>query len=78
MSTEIFSHAIRATAAGWIIVAGVVVAIAGLALFGWVGDMAQASSVVSLRLAAAVTFLPFLWTLLLLARLPESSEMELT
>lgn len=78
MSTEIFSHAIRATAAGWIIVAGVVGAIAGLALFGWVGDMAQASSVVSLRLAAAVTFLPFLWTLSLLPRLPESSEMELT
>jgi hypothetical protein len=33
---------------------------------------------VSLRLAALVTFLPFLPTLLLLRRLPESSQMELT
>ncbi len=78
MSTEIFSHKFRATAAGWIIVAGVVGAVAGLALFGWVGDTVHASGVVSLRLAALVTFLPFLPTLLLLRRLPESSQMELT
>lgn len=77
MSTEIFSHTIRATAAGWVVVAGVLGATAGLFLFGWVGDAVRASSVTSLRVPALVTFLPMLPTLLLLIRLPESSEMEL-
>lgn len=77
MSTEIFSHSIRATAAGWVVVAGVLGATAGLFLFGWVGDAVRASSATSLRVPALVTFLPLLPTLMLLTRLPESSTMEL-
>lgn len=78
ISTEIFAHSIRATAAGWVVVAGVLGATAGLFLFGWVGDAVQVSRVTSLRWPAIVTFLPLLPTLLLLVRLPESSTMELT
>jgi MFS family permease len=78
ISTEIFAHRFRATSAGWITVAGVVGAVAGLALFGWVGDVVQASSSTGLRLPALVTFLPILPTLLLLVRLPESRRIELT
>ena len=77
MSTEIFSHSFRATAAGWVVVAGVLGATAGLFLFGWVGDVVHGASVTSLRAPALVTFLPLLPTLALLARLPESSAMEL-
>jgi MFS family permease len=78
ISTEIFTHTVRATAAGWIVVFGVVGAVAGLVLFGWVGDIVHTSSQSALRLPAMVTFLPFLPTLLLLKRLPESSRMALT
>jgi len=77
ISTEIFSHSHRATAAGWVVVAGVLGATTGLALFGWVGDMVHATSVTSLRVPALVTFLPLIPTVLLLRRLPESSRMEL-
>ncbi len=77
LSTEIFPHAVRATAAGWIAVAGVLGATAGLALFGWVGDVVHRSGAGSLRLAALVTFLPLLPTLLLLRRIPESRGVEL-
>jgi MFS family permease len=77
ISTEIFPHSIRATAAGWVVVAGVLGATAGLFLFGWVGDAVHVSRVTSLRWPAIVTFLPLLPTLLLLVRLPESSTMEL-
>ena len=78
LSTEIFAHRFRATSAGWITVAGVVGAVAGLALFGWVGGVVHASSSTGLRLPALVTFLPILPTLLLLVRLPESRGVELT
>ncbi len=78
ISTEIFSHSIRATAAGWVVVAGVLGATTGLFLFGWVGDVVHTTSTNALRLPALVTFLPLLPTLLLLTRLPESAEMELT
>lgn len=78
ISTEIFAHNFRATSAGWITVAGVAGAVAGLGLFGWVGDAVHASSHTGLRLPALVTFLPLLPTLLLLRRLPESRGMELT
>ncbi len=78
ISTELFTHNVRATAAGWIVVFGVVGAVSGLVLFGWVGDMVHTSSVTALRLPALVTFLPFLPTLLLLQRLPESSQMALS
>jgi MFS family permease len=78
ISTEIFAHRFRATAAGWITVAGVLGAIGGLGLFGWVGDAARTSSSTGLRVAALTTFLPFLPALFLLVRLPESRAMELT
>lgn len=77
MSTEIFAHRFRATAAGWITVAGVVGAVAGLVLFGVVGDAVRTSGQTGMRVAALVTFLPILPTLWLLVRLPESSGMEL-
>lgn len=77
ISTELFSHTHRATAAGWVVVAGVLGATAGLGLFGWVGDAVHASGTTALRVPALVTFLPLLPTLLLLRRLPESSTMEL-
>ncbi|MHB1087390.1 MAG: MFS transporter [Acidimicrobiales bacterium] len=77
ISTEIFSHSHRATAAGWVVVAGVLGATTGLALFGWVGDVVHATSVTSLRIPALVTFLPLVPTVVLLRRLPESSRMEL-
>ena len=44
ISIEIFAHRFRATSAGWITVAGVLRAVTGLALFGWVGDVVHASS----------------------------------
>jgi MFS family permease len=78
VSTEIFAHRFRATAAGWITVAGVLGAIGGLGLFGWVGDTVHTSGASGLRVAALVTFLPLLPALLLLVRLPESRAMELS
>jgi MFS family permease len=78
LSTELFAHSFRATAAGWIVVAGVLGAMAGLLLFGWIGDSVHVTGAGSLRIPALVTFLPLLPLLLLLRRLPESSKMELT
>ena len=77
LSTEIFPHTFRATAAGWVVVAGVLGATAGLALFGWVGDVVHVSNVTSLRWPAMATFLPLLPTMWLLRRLPESRGTEL-
>jgi MFS family permease len=78
ISTEIFAHRFRATATGWITVAGVLGAIAGLGVFGWVADAVHTSSSSGLRVAALVTFLPLLPVLCLLTRVPESKEMELS
>jgi MFS family permease len=78
ISVEIFTHEVRATAAGWIVVFGVVGAVAGLVIFGWVGDAVHTSSTSALRLPALVTFLPFLPALLLLRLVPESSQMALS
>jgi MFS family permease len=78
LSTELFPHSSRATAAGWIVVAGVVGAIVGLIIFGVVGDSVHVTGAGSLRLAALLTFLPLLPLLGLLYKLPESSGMELT
>jgi len=77
ISTEIFAHRFRATAAAgspWRVCSGD----RGLGLFGWVGDAARTSSSTGLRVAALTTFLPFLPALFLLVRLPESRAMELT
>ncbi len=78
ISTELFPHSTRATAAGWIVVAGVVGAIVGLLVFGLVGDSVHVTGAGSLRPAALITFLPLLPLLALLYKLPESSKMELT
>jgi MFS family permease len=77
LGTEIFPHHVRATAAGWLVVAGVLGATAGLGLFGWVGDAVQTSGADALRWPAIVTFLPLLWTAWLLRALPESAHVEL-
>jgi MFS family permease len=78
LSTELFAHSFRATAAGWIVVAGVLGATAGILLFGLIGDSVHVTGAGSLRIPALVTFLPLLPLLLLLRRLPESSKLELT
>jgi AAHS family benzoate transporter-like MFS transporter len=78
MGTELFSHSFRATAAGWIVVAGVLGAIAGLLIFGVIGDSVHVTGAGSFRLPALLTFLPLLPLLLLMRRLPESSTMELS
>jgi MFS family permease len=77
MGTELFAHSIRATAAGWIVVAGVVGAMTGLLIFGLIGDSVHVTGAGSFRLPALITFLPLLPLLLLMARLPESSTMDL-
>ena len=77
LGTEIFPHHVRATAAGWLVVAGVVGATAGLGLFGWVGDAVHASGSAALRWPAIITFVPMLWTAWLLRALPESAGIEL-
>jgi MFS family permease len=78
MGTELFSHSIRATAAGWIVVAGVVGAVTGLLIFGLIGDSVHVTGAGSFRWPALITFLPLLPLLLLMIRLPESSKMDLT
>ena len=77
LSTELFAHHFRATAAGWVVVAGVLGAMTGLLVFGLIGDSVHVTGAGSLRLPALLTFLPLLPLLGLLARLPESSRMEL-
>lgn len=77
LSTEIFPHRIRATTAGWIVVAGVVGATLGLFVFGWIADVFKTTSMDSLRLPALVTSLPLLPTLLLVRRLPETAGVEI-
>jgi MFS family permease len=78
MGTELFSHSFRATAAGWIVVAGVLGAVTGLLVFGLIGDSIHVTGAGSFRLPALFTFLPLLPLLLLMMRLPESSKMDLT
>jgi MFS family permease len=78
LGTELFSHSYRATAAGWIVVAGVFGAMTGLLIFGLIGDSVHVTGAGSFRLPALLTFLPLLPSLVLLTRLPESSTMDLT
>ena len=74
LGTEIFPHHVRATAAGWLVIAGVVGATLGLAIFGAVGDVMHASGDSALRWPAVITFLPMLWTVALLRALPETGQ----
>jgi MFS family permease len=68
---EVLPTSVRASVAGWFIVAGVLGAVAGLVLFGAVADVGN-----RLSLAAAVTFLPVLPAAGLLFLLPESMGKE--
>jgi MFS family permease len=77
LTTEIFARAERATAAGWVVVAGVLGAVAGLFLFGAVGDAAHHAGAGSLRVAALVTFVPLSPVVALLARLHEGPAHDL-
>ena len=77
LATEVFAHRYRATAAGWIAVAGVAGAVAGFALFGYVSDVVPASVATGLRVPALVTFLPLLPALGVLRGLPEGRDLEL-
>jgi MFS family permease len=78
LTTEIFPHSMRATAGGWVVVAGVLGATIGILFFGYVGDVVGSSVTVNaLRVPAIVTFLPTLPLLLLLRTLPESRGVEI-
>jgi hypothetical protein len=59
------------------VVAGVLGAMTGLLIFGWIGDSVHVTGAGSFRLPALLTFLPLLPLLHLMMRLPESSKMEL-
>jgi MFS family permease len=73
IATEPFPAAVRASAGGWIVVAAVLGAIVGLAIFGPVADATG-----SLGWAAVAAFLPGLPALLWLRRLPETKGVVLT
>ena len=77
LGTEIFPHHVRATAAGWLVVAGVLGATLGLGIFGWVGDALNATGSAALRWPAILTFVPMLWTVRLLRAVPESADVEI-
>jgi MFS family permease len=68
---EVFPTSVRASVAGWFIVAGVIGAVVGLVIFGAVADVGN-----RLSLAALVTFLPALPFAGLLFFLPESKGLE--
>ncbi len=69
LATQIFPKANRATCAGWIVVAGVLGAVVGLELFGYVVDSWHGA--VPWRMASLVTFWPGLVLLSLLPRISE-------
>ena len=69
---ELFPTQVRASVAGWQIAAGVIGAVAGLLVFGAVADIGDRFSV-----AAAVTFLPMIPSVVLLWWLPETRGREL-
>jgi MFS family permease len=72
IGAELFPTSIRATAAGWMSVAGILGAVSGLVLFG-----VLVTALDSFWIAAAVVALPVLAVCPLYARLPETLGMEL-
>lgn len=72
ISTELFPTSYRSTAAGWITASGVVGAVIGLALFGYLADLFG-----SLGVAAAWVCAPVIVMSALYLRLPETSGKEL-
>lgn len=77
LTTESFPKAYRATAAGWVVVSGVLGATIGLFVFGAVGDAVNATGVNALRIPSLVTFLPLLPLIFLVLRLPETRGAEI-
>jgi MFS family permease len=77
LTTESFPRAYRATAAGWVVVSGVLGATLGLFVFGAVGDALNAVGPSALRIPSLVTFLPLLPLVLLIYRLPETRDSSL-
>ncbi|MEX2586831.1 MAG: MFS transporter [Actinomycetota bacterium] len=72
LGTELFPTAMRSTAAGWITASGVIGAVAGLALFGYLADTAGSYGRASILIAIPVMLLSVLY-----ARLPETRGKEL-
>lgn len=68
---ELFPTAVRASAAGWFLVAGVIGAVCGLVVFGAVAQVDDRFS-----LAALVTFLPVVAAALLFLAVPETRGLE--
>ena len=71
LANEVFPTAIRASVAGWYVIAAVLGAVVGLLVFGAVADIGNRFSV-----AAVVTFLPALPLAALLLLLPETKGTE--
>jgi YNFM family putative membrane transporter len=81
LSTESFPESVRASSGGWVIVAGVLGALAGITVFSVVADASYSSGTHgsgSLALAAAAAFLPALPVCYFLRRLPETKGAALT
>ncbi len=72
LGAELFPTSVRATAAGWLTVAGVLGAVTGLLVFGVSADL-----LTGFHNAALVVSLPVLASALLFARLPETRGLEL-
>jgi len=77
LTTEAFPTAVRASAGGWVVVAGVLGTVVGLAVFGAVADATFATNGTVLW-AAVAAFVPGLPVLLLLRRLPETRDVALS
>jgi MFS family permease len=72
LSAELFPTSVRATAAGWLLAAGVIGAVAGLVAFGRLADV-----LASFGGAAVAVAVPVVLASLLFARLPETRGREL-
>jgi MFS family permease len=72
LSAELFPTSVRATAAGWVLAAGVIGAVAGLVAFGRLADV-----LASFAGAAVLVAVPVVLASLLFARLPETRGREL-
>jgi len=72
LGSELFPTSVRATAAGWLVAAGVVGAVAGLIAFGLLTDALS-----SFAAAAVLVCAPVVLTCVLFARLPETRGLEL-
>jgi MFS family permease len=72
LGTELFPTSVRATAAGWLTVSGVLGAVTGLLVFGVSADLLE-----GFGNAAAVVAAPVVASALLFARLPETRGLEL-